>query len=226
VIRCYRNDMIATLRMPIASDSIRAWFTQLPSGAYVNMSGVVRDVHLATLAADGSHSPTVFHPGLFHCLTLVGVAGPGLLAAVLLQAGSTSSTLLGGYLIDAEVVRLDGSLVDTPIRSTAELGARPLAETSAPVVALSSEPRANAVVQPARPTTPIQLAASDVFPEQGDICEHFTFGRCTVMLSDGERIHLRAGTEGRTREVALSVLRVLLVSQPGEPRVFRLERKR
>jgi hypothetical protein len=218
--------MIATLRMPIASDSIRAWFTQLPSGASVQMSGVVRDVHLATLAADGSLTPPVFHPGTFHCLTLVGVAGPGLLSAVLLQAGSASNTPLAGYMIDAEVVRLDGNLADLPLQVNTERTAQSTTEVPAPTAATASDAHTGAAGQVRRPTTATALAASDVFPEQGDICEHFTFGRCTVMLSDGERIHLRAGTEGRTREVALSVLRVLLVSQPGEPRVFRLERKR
>jgi hypothetical protein len=49
---------------------------------------------------------------------------------------------------------------------------------------------------------------SDDYPEPGDLVTHFHFGECTVVESDGERIRLRQGPEGRVREVALSMLRI------------------
>ena len=47
----------------------------------------------------------------------------------------------------------------------------------------------------------------ELYPEEGDEVTHFAFGRCTVVFSDGERIRLQQGPDGRVREVALSMLR-------------------
>ena len=57
--------------------------------------------------------------------------------------------------------------------------------------------------------------------------QHFAFGKCEVMKSDGDRLHLRVGKEGRVREIALEMLRVVpLDADPTvRPRHFRLDRR-
>lgn len=68
---------------------------------------------------------------------------------------------------------------------------------------------------------------SDEYPEPGDLVTHFHFGECTVIESDGERIRLRQGPEGRVREVALSMLRIdppTVDAETGK-RHFELRRK-
>jgi hypothetical protein len=45
-------------------------------------------------------------------------------------------------------------------------------------------------------------------PDAGDIVEHFAFGRCEVVKSDGDRLHLRLGKDGRIKEIALEMLKV------------------
>ena len=45
-------------------------------------------------------------------------------------------------------------------------------------------------------------------PEAGDVVDHFAFGRCDVVKSDGDRLHLRVHKDGRIREIALEMLRV------------------
>jgi hypothetical protein len=55
---------------------------------------------------------------------------------------------------------------------------------------------------------------------------HFAFGECTVVSSDGDRIRLRQGREGRVLDVALTMLRIepVDVSADGTRR-FKLHRK-
>ncbi|MEO8876311.1 MAG: DUF296 domain-containing protein [Polyangiaceae bacterium] len=79
------------------------------------------------------------------------------------------------------------------------------------------------------PQRPGKVAASDddaAFPEAGDVVEHFAFGRCEVLKSDGDRLHLRVGKDGRVREIALEMLRVspLESNEPSRKR-FKLDRK-
>jgi hypothetical protein len=63
-------------------------------------------------------------------------------------------------------------------------------------------------------------------PERGDIVEHFAFGSCEVVRSEGDRLHLRVGKDGRIREIALEMLRVTPLgdSESGAHR-FKLERR-
>ncbi len=78
---------------------------------------------------------------------------------------------------------------------------------------------------PARPPRP-EVDLDGVVPEGGDIVEHFAFGRCQVLRSDGDRLHLKVGKDGRVREIALEMLRVtpLAESEDG-PRRFKLDRR-
>jgi hypothetical protein len=58
--------------------------------------------------------------------------------------------------------------------------------------------------------------------------DHFAFGRCDVLKSDGERLHLKVHKDGRIREIALEMLRVTPLEEGEEgsdKRRFKLERK-
>lgn len=77
---------------------------------------------------------------------------------------------------------------------------------------------------PQRPTRPgVDLDAP--VPEAGDVVDHFAFGRCDVIKSDGERLHVRIPKDGRIREIALEMLRVIPLDSEGTGRRFKLERR-
>ena len=66
-----------------------------------------------------------------------------------------------------------------------------------------------------------------ICPDAGDVVEHFAFGRCEVVKSDGDRLHLRLGKDGRIKEIALAMLKVapLPPVEGATGRHFRLDRK-
>ncbi len=78
---------------------------------------------------------------------------------------------------------------------------------------------------PARPVRPTREDDGAVLPEAGDVVEHFAFGRSEVLKSDGERLHIKVGKDGRIREIALEMLKVSPLESNGPHRRFRLDRK-
>lgn len=104
----------------------------------------------------------------------------------------------------------------------------PAAVASEPSFAAAPRPALAIGAPVALPPKPVRRAAEDidgVFPEAGDEVQHFAFGRCEVLKSDGDRLHLRVGKDGKIREIALEVLRVQLMPTEGDKRLFRLDRK-
>lgn len=89
----------------------------------------------------------------------------------------------------------------------------------------------------ARMTVPVQLPAvppkpkvpafdeGGPFPEAGDYVEHFAFGPCDVLKSDGDRLHVRMHKDGRIKEIALAMLKVTPIDGPDGKRGFKLERR-
>jgi hypothetical protein len=61
-------------------------------------------------------------------------------------------------------------------------------------------------------------------PQAGDLAEHFAFGACEVLKSDGDRLHVRM-KDGRIREIALEMLKVTALPPDGETQRYRLSRK-
>jgi predicted DNA-binding protein with PD1-like motif len=112
----------------------------------------------------------------------------------------------------------------------------PELRSAAPVVipaARGSEPQAAppafqagaSAALPLKPAKP-KDDFDGVYPEPGDLVTHFTFGECSVVGSDGDRISLRPTPDGRVLTVALSVLKI--EPQPDGPdgqRRFKLSRK-
>jgi predicted DNA-binding protein with PD1-like motif len=81
---------------------------------------------------------------------------------------------------------------------------------------------------PARPARPAIAEVDSPVPETGAIVEHFAFGTCEVVKSEGDRLHLRdlrVGKDGRIREIALEMLRVTRLDDVGGKPHYKLERR-
>jgi hypothetical protein len=77
--------------------------------------------------------------------------------------------------------------------------------TPPPRPAQTSSPDLSAVLPP---KIHRRNAQPDQFPEENDVVTHFTFGRCVVLSSDGERLRLQQEKDSRVREVSLNMLRI------------------
>ena len=66
----------------------------------------------------------------------------------------------------------------------------------------------------------------ELSPEAGDLVDHFAFGLCEVVTSDGDRLKIRdAKVPGRVREVSMTMLNVLQPTESEGKRLFRLARR-
>ena len=81
------------------------------------------------------------------------------------------------------------------------------------------------VPMPRPPARPARSTEEDLFPEAGDLADHFAFGRCEIIKSDGDRLHLKIPRDGRIKEIALEMLKVSLVDNEGGKRLYKLDRK-
>lgn len=88
-------------------------------------------------------------------------------------------------------------------------------------------PPAPSAVMPQRIARPVveDTEPDGPFPEVSDVVEHFAFGTCDVIKTDGDRLHLRVHKDGRIKEIALEMLRVTLLTTDGETRRYRLDRR-
>ncbi len=106
----------------------------------------------------------------------------------------------------------------------ASRAAGPVRSPQPPRYNLASPPGTQPIPpRPVRPSTGV--FDEGPFPEEGDLVEHFAFGTCDVIKSDGERLHLRVHKDGRLKEIALEMLKVTLLTTDGDTRRYRLDRK-
>ncbi|AKV02464.1 Proline-rich protein [Labilithrix luteola] len=121
------------------------------------------------------------------------------------------------------------------IRVSEEASAPPPPPAPAPAPAASNVPKPSPTFMPGalgnvmpRPVKVTKAAEEEQpYPEPGDIVDHFAFGRCEVIKSDGDRLHLRLGKDGRVKEIALEMLKITLMPpEEGQTgRLFKLARK-
>lgn len=81
---------------------------------------------------------------------------------------------------------------------------------------------------PMKPFKPVKAEEEEQpSPDAGDLVEHFAFGRCEVVKSDGDRLHVRLGKDGRIKEIALEMLKVtpLPPVEGAAGKHYRLDRK-
>ncbi len=175
------------------------------------------------LATEMGERVTRSLPGVWDLVSLRGAitrAGTTNLHALVAREGAAGPQLVGGLLRSARVVRVDllvctADAEDRPAPPAAP--SRPEERRSAPgIVAPLGAPMPSpsspgsptashaSIPRPVRTTT----AEPEIYPEEGDTVNHFAFGRCLVVFSDGERLRLQQEKDSRVREVALSMLRV------------------
>jgi len=99
------------------------------------------------------------------------------------------------------------------------------ASASAPKDKTPGGPRPLQQPVPIRPIRVAEASDDGPFPAAGDMVEHFAVGTCEVLKSDGDRLHLKVGKDGRIREIALEMLRVTLLTSDGETQRYRLDRR-
>jgi predicted DNA-binding protein with PD1-like motif len=105
--------------------------------------------------------------------------------------------------------------------------ARDVAGRTSPATSPSARTAMRMPQRPARQTVDLDSPV----PDAGDVVEHFAFGRCDVVKSDGDRLHLKIHKDGRVREIALEMLRVVRLDEgadsaaAGTRRRFKLDRK-
>ena len=107
----------------------------------------------------------------------------------------------------------------------AERAAREERQRAARANAPSSPSVTDAAPMPRPPARPAASQVEEVYPDAGDLADHFAFGRCEVVTSDGDRLMLRIPRDGRIKEIALEMLKVSRREDENGKRVYKLDRK-
>jgi hypothetical protein len=138
---------------------------------------------------------------------------------------------LGGEILSAEVVRVDLFVI------AVDEAEKPATWQEAARAAPPPEPPRTA--QPAQPQQPSlqavipqRIVSRQVdddhhgpMPEAGDVVDHFAFGRCEVLKSDGDRLHLRMQKDQRIKEIALEMLKITPLPDEDGKRRYKLDRR-
>ena len=224
---------------------VRALEAEGVAHGWMRGSGVLSDVALRAYdPVIASLGPARNIEGQLQALLLEGSIGPSSggrsisLRGLLARESDLGLQTLSGELESARAVALElfVTALDglTPQRAVAgesggawhgALQASEQADRPAEPRPTPAQPSRLGAAIPARPPRP-STDLDTPFPEQGDTVEHFAFGRCEVLKSDGDRLHLKVQRDGRIREIALGMLRVSRHAD-GEDgrRHFKLERR-
>ncbi len=211
------------------------------AAGWIRAVGVLDQVVLRATAEDGSFVETRY-PEPLQLVMLEGTASANAaetsLSAVFARQTTGGTETIAGAFVSANVLSLDAMLVE--LESSASANTQPSRERAAPAVqpawedAISASKDRGAPAKsttlasatlPQRPVKPVITEVDQPLPEAGDIVEHFAFGTCEVVKSDGDRIFLRVEKDQRVKEIALAMLRVVPIDLSSAPKLFRLERK-
>ncbi len=145
------------------------------------------------------------------------------------SAGSVGGTgSVGGVGGVRSVLAAPAAVSLTPAAAAgAAVAVAAAASAAAPGPNAAHLPFRGSAAMPARPVAAKVAETESVYPDAGDTVEHFAFGRCEVVQSDGDRLHLRLDKDGRVKEIALDMLRVTaLPAEAGlQARRFKLDRR-
>jgi hypothetical protein len=181
--------------------------------AWVSGTGYVESVELR-VATTGTDTVTVL-PGRFNLLSLAGPrTGP--LAVILARISDTGMEVLGG-----ELVRCRSAGVSVTLQPmTRDAAAPPPAKMPTSPATWATAAAASAAARSG------DDPSEDPTPDAGDFVQHFAFGLCEVLTSEGDRLRIR-DVEGprRVREVSLSMLRVTGPTESDGKRTFQLVRR-
>jgi hypothetical protein len=204
--------------------------------AWIDGTGQIEGIELRV--AGDTTDPLRALKGRFTLLHLAGPSG-GPYAVTLARAAETGIEVRGGVLVRARslgvTLAVHGchAVAPSPARQAAQADAR--ARERSEAIDAAARP-------PAGPPAPVwaRVAAANAaaaerdeeeeiepsLPEAGDLVDHFAFGVCEVLTSDGDRLKIRdVPGPGRIREVSLSMLRVMAPTESEGKRMFRLVRK-
>jgi hypothetical protein len=205
--------------------------------AWIDGTGHLEGIELRV--AGEATDPVRALKGRFTLLHLAGPSG-GPYAATLARASDGGIEVRGGVLIRARsagvTLAVHACTVAAPapaIRATpSDVRGRERAESTEAARPAGPPPPVWARVAAANAAAAERDAdeqeeAESSIPEAGDIVDHFAFGVCEVLTSDGDRLKIRdMQGPGRIREVSLSMLRVVgPTDEPDGKRHFRLVRK-
>jgi predicted DNA-binding protein with PD1-like motif len=207
------------------------------ASGWLRASGVLADVELRAYdPRAGGLAAAHLIAGPVQALSIEGAIGMAdgapscSLRALLARDGDRGLEVLGGEIQSARAIALEvfvTSLDDVALgrRLDAGAGVCLIAATATPGGTWSSAMAASGREPPPRapqpaaapaaggnrmPQRPARLAVDldSPVPDPGDLVDHFAFGRCDVVKSDGDRLHLRVLKDGRIKEIALEMLRV------------------
>jgi len=217
---------------------------------WVRATGVLADVSLRAYASEAHGLGTArLFAGPLQAVAVEGSVGivdgaPSCsLSAVLARETSLGLETFAGQIVSARAVALEifvtgfddpppaVASTSSPGWSAALVASADADRPSTPARQVRPSPHVphaqhgQPVPMPSRPVRP-EVDLDVLAPEAGDVVDHFAFGRCDVVKSDGDRLHLRIHKDGRVREIALEMLRVIGLSDESErPRRFKLERR-
>jgi predicted DNA-binding protein with PD1-like motif len=196
---------VEALEVLIASfDDVTATRQLDPAGVWV-LDASAGAVRAAPVAPAASPAPPVSSP-----------------PAVATYSAPAAATPASGF---AEAVRADAARpperAPEPPKPAPEAPRPPPARPS-PTFSATNNAMPQRIAKPV-----VAETEDDPVPEPGDTVEHFAFGQCEVVKSDGDRLHVRLGKDQRIKEIALEMLKVtaLPASEGQTSRHWKLARK-
>lgn len=218
-------------------------------GVPARVRGILRDPQIRSVRPSGDIGPVRTLAGVWLVIHLESDSN-GDVRGLLSREGDLGFEMAAGEIVEGRIV----TAVATPLASppaplaspaappvpaqapVAERVVVPAPAPSAPVVSApaipaerSSSPSVTDAQErgamPLRPPTKKTTETEQPTPNPGDLVDHFAFGRCEVVKSDGDRLHLKLGRDSRIKEIALEMLRVTRIGDDNGVPVYRLDRK-
>lgn len=218
------KDLKASYLLPVASgadlaDVVREALENAVGTAWIEGFGEVSDPVLVVANAEGVRIERSLH-GVWDVTTLYAcdAVRDGAPYVALSRDTGTGTESAAGQLVRGTVlvaalrVTAQGRAEVRVIPSTPGAETAPQARPAAPAPAPSSPGGGAPAPAPFQAQVPKKIVSREesfeVYPEEGDHVNHFAFGECVVVFSDGERLRLQQDKDSRVREVALSMLKL------------------
>jgi hypothetical protein len=229
----------SVLEIPPGRDVLEALAAAENDGIiWMQAVGQLEDIELSLAGVGAPTTRTL--AGRFTLLSLTGPrSGPFMVT--LTRASESGFEVLGGVLLRARsagvtVARLgppDGEQGESTMTTITR--ARPPAPTTQPTggeLAGGAKTHTGAWGAAVRASAAAAARAEtdgedERAPEAGDLVDHFSFGLCTVVSAEGDRLRIRdaAAGAGRIREVSIDMLRVMPPTEQDGKLVYRLLRR-
>lgn len=221
-------------------------------GVPARVRGILRDPQVRSVRPSGDIGPVRTLTGVWLVIHLESDSN-GDVRGLLSREGDLGFEMAAGEIVEGRIVTAVATPLTSsaaplvapavaPVPAQAPVAERvvaPAPAPSAPAVAVapspaipearSSSPSVTEAqdrgAMPLRPPTKKTTEAEQPTPNPGDLVEHFAFGRCEVVKSDGDRLHLKLGRDSRIKEIALEMLRVTRIGDDNGVPVYRLDRK-